>query len=616
MVLYQINFQPSGRRGSCSPNKSLLDCARQFGVGILSTCGGLGICHSCKVQVSDGAVSKPASSELEAFSSRELKKGWRLACQTHPTSDCQLTVPLESMTAPQRMQVEARGISVRPEPLVRSYYVKLAPPSLSDLKSDADRLLETLYEQHHLRCYIMDLNVLRCLPQKIRAWDWQCQASVRNNKIIAVGPRTSRQLGLAIDLGTTKIAGFLVDLSNGQTLAAKAAMNPQISFGEDIIARLSCVIGNPAKAVEMQGLVVEAINRIALDTATQVEAQVEEILDAAIVGNVAMHHLLLRLPVGQLAFSPFLPAVSKALDVKASNLGIHIAPGAYAHLPANIAGFVGSDHVAALLSTDVLQAEGVSVVLDIGTNTEISLIDNGEITTVSCASGPAFEGGHIKDGMRAASGAIERLRIIKGDIQYHTIDERPPIGICGSGILDAIAQMRLAGILDEGGRMAGKHPRLRTYRRQREFVLVSEEERDGHPAISITQRDVREFQLAKASIQAGIQVLLEARGYTQEKIHRIIVAGAFGSYIDVSSAVAIGMFPSLPSGHFQQVGNAAGMGARLALISSTKRAQAQIIPDKVNYLELANSPDFRRNFVQASYLGPFGAAYEKRKVTH
>jgi len=307
--------------------------------------------------------------------------------------------------------------------------------------------------------------------------------------------------------------------------------------------------------------------------------------------------------------------VSRALDVKAGDLGLHIAPGAYVHLLPNIAGFVGADHVAMLLATEDWQAKGPTVAIDIGTNTEVSLINNGKITATSCASGPAFEGGHIKDGMRAATGAIERLRIVNDSVQYQTIGQAPPTGICGSGILDALSQLYLAGIIDKGGRITDKHPRVRTIKGQREFVLVGEEEREGQPAITITQRDVRELQLAKAAIRSGIQALLEANGCSDDEIKQVIIAGAFGTYIDVASAVSIGMLPSLPLNRFRQAGNAAGMGAKLALISLSRRAEAQAIASRVKYIELASAPEFQQTFVQASFLGRYRIIDGRREET-
>jgi uncharacterized 2Fe-2S/4Fe-4S cluster protein (DUF4445 family) len=613
MTACTIDFEPVGRRGECQRKESLLACARRLGVGISSVCGGKGTCHSCKVQVLSGTVSKPTSNEREAFTSQELKEGWRLACQTYPRSDGKLNVPAESMTTPQRVQVEGLEITVRPEPSVRAYRLQLAAPSLSAPQADADRLLEALNQQHKLHCAKVDIDALRILSDQLRSWNWECQAIVRNDEVIALVPWPSRQLGLAIDLGTTKIAGYLVDLSNGRTLAAKGVMNPQISYGEDIISRINGVVQSPDEGVAVQKLAAEAINELGTDLCAEVGANIEEIVEAVVVGNTAMHHLFLGLPVRQLALSPFVPTVSRALDVKAHHLGLGIAPGAYVHLLPNIAGFVGADHVAMLLATEVWQAKEPIVALDIGTNTEVSLIYDGKIATTSCASGPAFEGGHIKYGMRAAMGAIERLRITGDSIQYQTIGEAPPVGICGSGILDALSQLYLAKVIDEGGRIMDNHPRVRTYRGQREFVLVSKEERGGQPAITITQHDVRELQLAKAAIRTGIQILLEASDVTEDKIKQVIIAGAFGTYIDVASAVTIGMLPSLPLNRFQQAGNAAGMGAKLALISLKHRAEAQAVALKVNYIELASAPNFEPTFIQSSYLGQYRIIDGRRK---
>jgi uncharacterized 2Fe-2S/4Fe-4S cluster protein (DUF4445 family) len=496
-------------------------------------------------------------------------------------------------------------IGVSPEPPVQTYRLQLVAPDLSAPQADADSLLQALNQRYKLHCRGVDIGVLRTLSDQLRSWDWRCQATVRNGKVIALLPPSSRQLGLAIDLGTTKIAGYLVDINNGRTLAAKGVMNPQISYGEDIISRINRVIKSPDEGVQLQKLAVDAINELCADLCAEVSTNTNEVVEAVVVGNTAMHHLFLRLPVKQLVLSPFVPAVSQALEVRAGELGLNIAPGAYVHLLPNIAGFVGADHVSMLLATDAWQEKETTVALDIGTNTEVSLIYKGKIATTSCASGPAFEGGHIKYGMRAATGAIERLRITNDVIQYQTIDGAPPIGICGSGILDTLAQLYLVKVIDEDGRIMNNHPRVRAYKGQREFILVSKEERKGKSAITITQHDVRELQLAKAAIRSGIQALLEARGCTEDDIKQVIIAGAFGTYIDISSAVAIGMLPALPLNHFRQVGNAAGMGAKLALISLAKRAEAQAIGSKVKYIELASVPNFGLTFTQASYLGRY-----------
>ena len=614
MTTYTIDFEPLGRRGQCQDKESLLDCARSCGAGISSVCGGQGICGSCRVRIIRGAVSPPTPRERETFSPQQLGDGWRLACQTYPRSNCQVTLPAESMTTPQRTQVEGLLTAVAPEPPVQACHLKLTPPSPSDLHADADRLLAALSQQHRLRCRQVDIDTLRTLPAQLRAWNWECQATVRNGEVIALAPWPSRQLGLAIDLGTTKIAGYLVDLSDGRTLAAKGTMNPQISYGEDIISRINRSINSPEDGIKLQKMAADAINHLADELCATVNTTTGEIVEVVVVGNTAMHHLFLGLPLSQLGRAPYVPAASRALDIKARELNLHVAQGAFIHLLPNIAGFVGADHTAMLLATeDIWQTGGLTLALDIGTNTEVSLINNGKITTVSCASGPAFEGGHITDGMRAATGAMERLRITGDSLHYQTIDDAPPVGICGSGIVDAVAQLYLAGIIDEGGRLQDGHPRVHTRRQRREFWLVSPEERGGLPPIVITQQDIRELQLAKAAIRTGIELLLRTNGGTEEQLRQVIIAGAFGSYLDITSAIAIGMLPALPLDCFRQVGNAAGAGARRALLSLSQRAQAQAIASRVHYLELASAPDFMPTFITASYLGKYRIRNGKRE---
>jgi uncharacterized 2Fe-2S/4Fe-4S cluster protein (DUF4445 family) len=584
---------------------SLLDCSRQLGAGISSICGGKGKCQSCKVKVLKGAVSEPTANEKAVFTPEELNQGWRLACQAYAKDDCRIEIPPDSMTAPQRIQVEGLEIDIEPSPPARAYRVSLSPPSLADLKADADRLLEALHLQHEAACDRIDKEVLVGLSPALRSWNWECQAAVRAHEVTAIAPWPSPQLGLAVDLGSTKIAGYLLDLRNGKALASRGMMNPQIGYGEDIISRIDIAIKSPPERARLQEIAAEVINQLAHDLCAEVEAKAEHILEAVIVGNTAMHHLFLGLPVRHLALSPYVPAVSMALDFKARDLGLHFAAGAYVHMLPNIAGFVGGDHVAVLLTAKTAEIQGLTLALDIGTNTEVSLIDGDRISSVSCASGPAFEGYQIKHGMRAGKGAIERVRIEGGKIQYQTIDDAPPVGICGSGVLDALAQMYAAGIVNRGGRIQDNHSRVRDVNNHREFVLVSAEELDGRPAIVITQQDIRNLQVAKAAIRAGIQVLLESHDRSEKDIENVIIAGAFGSYIDVSSAITIGMLPSLPLSRFRQVGNAAGMGAKLALVSKAMRIEAQTVASKVHYVELAGAPQFSDIFIQACYLGDY-----------
>ncbi|MBU1055397.1 MAG: DUF4445 domain-containing protein [Proteobacteria bacterium] len=609
--LYKIDFEPVGRRGQCDSDKSLLECSHQLGINIKSVCGSQGKCRSCKVKVIDGTVSKPTQSEKEIFSKKECDDGWRLACKAYPLSNCKIYLPPESITAPQRTQTEGLEINILPEPVVNSYKVSLSPPAMSDLRADADRLLELLNSTYNLNCNKIDIDVMRSISPKLRELNWMCNVCVREDEVIGL-TLSERKLGLAVDLGTTKIAGYLVDLENGKTLAAQGVMNPQIGYGEDIISRINHAIQSPAKAFDLKNLVVNSINEMAKDLCSKIDAKCDEIIDAVIVGNTAIHHLLLNLPVKQLAESPFIPAVKKALDIKARDAGLQIAKGAFLHLLPNIAGFVGADHTSVLLSTDAGNIEEVVLIIDIGTNTEISLVANGEIVSASCASGPAFEGGHIQYGMRASAGAIEDILILDGNVQYQTIDGAPPAGICGSGILDALAQLYSAGIIDKGGRMSEAYPGVRSNGKYLEFVLVSEEKRNGQEAIVITQSDIRELQLAKAAIRTGIQLLLEAKGCGEEDITQVIIAGAFGSYINIESAVAVGLLPLLPYERFKQVGNAAGIGAKMALISSRKRLEAQTLAQRAHYVELSTVPAFMQTFIQAGYLGTYRLSCGKR----
>jgi len=602
-----VDYQPLGRRGECEAGDSLLECSRKTGVGVTNLCGGKGKCHACKVRVLKGTVSEPTPAETALFSPDELGQGWRLACQAYPSGDCSIGVPPESMTAPQRTQVEGLDMVVEPDPSVLCHKVDLVGPGLSDLRADADRLIQGLRDQHGVRCRKIDGEVLRGLSGDLRSLDWECGVTVRENEVIGVGSWPVPHLGLAVDLGTTKIAGYLVDLNTGKKLVSRGIMNPQISFGEDVITRIDGALSSAGRYGEIQKAAVGALNQLSLELCAEVGAVPEHIGEAVVGCNTAMHHLLLGLPVRQLVTAPYVPAVSMALDWKARDIGLEIGRGAYVRMLPNVAGFVGGDHVAMLLATKAYEMKGLVLALDIGTNTEVSLVNEGHVSSVSCASGPAFEGYQIKHGMRAAKGAIERVRINGDSVAYQTIDNAPPVGICGSGVLDAMSQMYLAGIIDRGGRMREGHPRVRNSGGEREFILAGEEERDGGQALGITQKDIRQLQLAKAAIRTGIQVLLEVGGRSAEDIETVIIAGAFGTYIDVESAVTVGMLPRLPLGRYHQVGNAAGTGAQMALISASMMREAEALAARIRYVELAGSTRFSNVFVQACYLGDYEA---------
>jgi uncharacterized 2Fe-2S/4Fe-4S cluster protein (DUF4445 family) len=596
--LFAVNFEPVGRRGKFPENQSLLECARQLKVDLVSICGGMSTCHRCKVQVVAGEVSPLTPEEKSALSERELRQNYRLACLTLPRSNVKIYIPPESLSAPQRTQVEGIELEVEPEPLVRGLDVQLEAPSLSVPESDDQNLWAALSQQHGLVPGTIDLFVQQSLSTQLRVADWKVRVALRASEIIALGELSTRWLGLAVDIGTTKIALYLVDLETGKTLASKGLMNPQISYGEDVVTRIFAASRSPENAAMLQTLLVDELNQAATALCSEVVASPTSIVDATIVGNTAIHHLFLQLPVYQLGMSPYVPAVRSAVDVKARDLGLRIAPGAYVHLLPNIAGYVGADHVAMLLATGIADARHTMLALDIGTNTEICLNHRGKMTSVSCASGPAFEGAHIKFGMRAAPGAIEHARLSGDKLEIQTIGGDPPMGICGSGLLDIVAQLRLNDVLDATGRMQ-PHPLVRSQNGVLEFVLV---ERGELESITVSQKDVRELQLAKAAIRLGVRALVESAGLREDQIEEVIIAGAFGTFIDVESAVAIGMLPALPLDHFRQVGNAAGTGARLALISRSQRLRAQEIALRDGYIELAGIPEFNHKFAEASSM--------------
>jgi uncharacterized 2Fe-2S/4Fe-4S cluster protein (DUF4445 family) len=599
-VTYQIEFEPIGRRGPCPEKGSLLDCARQLGIGLASICGGQGTCKACKVQVLKGRVSALSSTETEFFSNEQQKSGWRLACRTYPQSDVSIYIPPESMTTIQRTQVESINIPIIPDPIVKNYPVKLEKPSLTDLESDFTRLSKALLQQNVI-CNKIDIEALRNISPQLRGWNWEALVSMKDTEIISISPPSSPTLGLAVDLGTTKIACYLMDIKTGNTLASKGIMNPQISYGEDITSRMLYAMKSKEHNHQLQNLVVSVIDQTAIDLCSQIQAKPSDILDMVIVGNTAMHHLLLGLPVAQLANSPFIAAVQEAVDIKARDIGSKLNPGAWLHVLPNVAGYVGADHISMLLAIDCENIDKNTIAIDIGTNTEVSLISKGKIWAASCASGPAFEGGQISMGMRAASGAIERLRIQDDKIDYQTIDNAPPVGICGSGVIDTLAQLYISGILGKNGRIKPDHSLVRKNGDTLEVVLV--ERSNDHPAITFNQHDIRELQLAKAAIHSGIQILLETAGLTESDIDQVLIAGAFGTYIDVSSAITIGMLPAIPLNRFTQVGNAAGLGAKIALLSNIKRQQAQKIASKVHYVELATNLNFMQTFLKSTFLG-------------
>jgi uncharacterized 2Fe-2S/4Fe-4S cluster protein (DUF4445 family) len=402
--------------------------------------------------------------------------------------------------------------------------------------------------------------------------------------------RTRGAYGLAVDIGTTKLAAYLVKLETGETVSRAGAMNPQIAYGEDIISRIAFTGREPDGSQILQKALVKTLNELLIGMCTGEHVSPNSVLDAVLVGNTTMHHLFAGLPVEQLGHSPFSPATILPLTIPASDLGLMLGPGAKAYLPPVIAGYVGSDHIAMLLATEAWRSTHKTIALDIGTNTEISLVANGKVTCCSCASGPAFEGAHIREGMRAAPGAIERACWSDGKILWQSIENLPPVGICGSGILDVVASLQDGGLIKPTGVMkAGSGV---------EVILVPAAQTGLGRDLVVTRKDVNEIQLAKSAIRVGVEILLQNAGLTFSDLDEFIVAGAFGTYLDLRSAVRTGMFPPLPWVRFRQVGNAAGVGAKQMLISMGKRREAELIAGQISYVELTSQVAFTPLFME------------------
>ncbi len=594
----QVTFEPVGRRVQVELGTDLLSAAQSAGVGIISVCGGVGLCDSCRIQQVSGQLSSHSLIEQDVLDRDELESGLRLACQTEVLADVTIYVPAESLTSAQRLQIEGEEAEIDADPAVISLEIQIDAPSLTDLRSDISRIEQALLARGLSHPHF-DIRTLRELPSLVRKQDWKGSIVWRDGDIVAFLPSGKPLLGLAIDIGTTKLASYLVDLESGKTLAKLGAMNPQISFGEDVISRIAYIAAHENGQASLQKKLSAAINTLVAEMCSSAGADREQIVDAVVVGNTAMHHIFAGLPVVQLGMAPYVPALSHTTYVHASDLGLELAPLARVLFPPILAGYVGADHLAMLLATGVERSDKRILAIDIGTNTEISLSQPDEILSCSCASGPAFEGAHIQDGMRASSGAIERVQIIDDQVRTYTIEDQPAVGICGSGILDAVAEMLEVGAIEGSGRLHAPHPFVQGSGRDAHLPLVSAAESGHGKEVRVTRSDVNEIQLAKGAIRAGTDILLHEAGLQAQDLDEIIVAGAFGTYLNLKSAIRIGMFPDLPRDRFRQVGNAAGAGARLMLVSKEKRQETERILQKMRYIELTTYDGFQDEFYRS-----------------
>jgi len=599
----QVSFPHLEREITAHTGESLFHAARRHGVRIVAACGGRGVCGTCMVRVTEGEVEPLADAVGNAGAgsgaSGGIHPGWIRACQCTARTNCSVEVSGRSLAPIVRAEAHAEGTERLPlDPAVTGCDVSAALPTLDDPRSDVGRIVAAVETADpavaHARLEV-DLVAARILPQLLRANAQDGAASLRawrrGQELIGFAPAGTRPLGLAIDLGTTNIAGFLIDLESGERLATLAVENPQVAWGGDVISRINHAIKSPAASAELQAAVTEALNGLAHDLCQALGASPDEIVDVAICGNTAMHHLLLGLPVRQLGRAPFVAAIGNPLDVRARDIGLAVAPGAWAWLPANIQGFVGGDHMMTLLATEEhWKGPHASVVMDIGTNTEISVIHDGLIHSASSPSGPALEGGHISCGMRAAEGAIEKVWLENGRLRYRTIAGKPPVGLCGSGVLDAVATFCRGGVVNAMGRIQPEHPDVGQGVTGDRSVRLA-------PGAAFTQADVRSVQLAKAAVRAATDLLIEAAGLRSGAIGQVLIAGAFGAYLDVQSGIDIGLFPPLPRERFEQVGNAAGLGVRKAVASVGARRRAGQIAKTCRYVELSSRGDFQKIFM-------------------
>ena len=601
----RVDLEPVGRRAVVKPGTTLLSATQSSGVGLVSVCGGLGTCGSCRVRLVSGNLTPLTLVEEGELSAAEIAAGYRLACQSHVMSDVRIDIPPESLSATQRLQIEGQSVNVQLDPPVVAVDLQLSPPTLTDLRADSVRLKDTLAASGFPQA-VISFPVLADGSERLVAQGWSARLALRldggRTEVIGVLPPRSQLYGLAVDVGTTKLAAYLVDLSTGLTVAKTGAMNPQIAYGEDVVSRIAYANTDAVGRHTLQTRLIEALNGLVEVLCATGGATPDQVVDVVAVGNTAMHHLFTGLPVRQLGESPYVAAVSEPLEIRARDVGLRLSPGAALYLPPNIAGYVGADHVAMLLASGVGQTSKTALALDIGTNTEISLAIGGRLISCSCASGPAFEGAHIRDGMRAAPGAIERVRYADGAFQVHTIGEALPVGICGSGILDAIAQALAAGIIDHRGVPRKDHPLVAQPNGQAACLIVPASGTGHGRDIWMTRNDINEIQLAKGAIRAGIDILLAEAGLTPEALDEIVVAGAFGTYLDIGSAIRVGMLPDLPRERFRQVGNAAGLGAQHLLVSKAQRIRAQEIAGRIEYIELTAHSGFTDAFVRALYF--------------
>jgi uncharacterized 2Fe-2S/4Fe-4S cluster protein (DUF4445 family) len=622
---HNIVFQPSGLRGKVAEGSTILHAARQLGAALENVCGGQGRCGKCIVRMEEGYFPKykiqstvAATSTKDEVNTRflnkqQLKQHYRLACQTRIHGDVVVFVPEESRKGQQVVRKEATARKIKLNPAVKKYSVTLKPSTLADPTGDFERLRDALQLKYKLDTLTMDYPVLLKLQNTVRKGNWKVTVSIwKDSEIIGIeAGEVKRGYGLAVDIGTTTVAGYLCDLTSGEILATEAMMNPQVAYGEDLMSRIGYATKEKGGLKKLNDAIIKGLNQIAGGVAKKAGIKRPDIIDMVVVGNTCIHHLFLNIDPQYLGKAPFPPAIHHSVNVKARDLGLKVGEGAYVHVLPNEAGFVGADNVGVLIAEEPYNQDKMLLIIDIGTNGELILGNRKRLMSSSCATGPAFEGAEIRHGMRAAEGAIEKLKIdrrtkevefkVIGNTKWNTEDKKIGArGICGSGIFDAAAQLFLAGIIDKSGRfdMKMKSDRLRRDAEgMPEFVIAWAQETAINHDIVTCQKDIRAIQLAKGAMYSGAKIMMNRMGV--KKIDGVILAGAFGSYIDKASAAVIGLFPDCGQSCVKAVGNAAGDGARIALLNVDKRDEADLWARRVEYIELTLEPNFNEIFTKA-----------------
>jgi len=566
-------------------------------------CGGRGICGKCKVRLLAGGFP-PDYTERESLEGEELQQGIRLACRLRVRGETVVEL-LEHVTEERILEVGSeRGIVF--DPLLQAEEVAVEEPVLEDPVPDAERLRKSASK------VIRSVEVLRKLPSLLRENGHTVEVVSREDEIIDVRPPEGRGLyGVGVDIGTTTVALTLVDMKTGQHVYTASTKNPQEPFGSDVVSRIEYCGREEGNLAKLSTLIREAVDALVGELCGKAGVEREDIYEIVVVGNTVMNHLFLGIDPRYIAVSPYVPAMSQGVRVKARDLGIEVNPTGEVYACPNIAGFVGGDTVGGILDCGMLRSEEPLLLVDIGTNGEIALGDSRGVTVCSTAAGPAFEGVNISHGMRAGRGAIERVEITDGSVAVDTIGNEPPRGICGSGIVDAVYGMLRNGVIDRTGRFAAPgevssplRDRVRTGKDGGpEFVLVSGEEAGTGRDITLTQKDVREFQLAKSAVACGVSILLEKAGLKAGDVKQLLLAGAFGNYIRRESAVGVGLFPGFAPEQIKFVGNAAAYGAVMMLLSKRELYRSGEMRDRCTYVEVGALPEFQQRFADMMFFG-------------